>query len=200
VLWQITSIIFQVLLLGLLPRGELSPVCAGLSCVAVQVRSLILEVEDEPELDAGVGEGEADLIAYRESDCLFYERVLVAVKDAPDLVVSAPAFLCCFACLGALCFHGSLDKLQWAAPERIYRDIDPIAVSPVPVSEVLLFCAFSLDEREQLKSECGPGNASSRRPYPFAPVHGWSPEVVRSAAASNSWRERIGVAPYRPAR
>jgi hypothetical protein len=74
------------------PRGEhLGATEEGLGprlgFVPLEVGRLVLEMQEEPELQARVRHGEVDAVARCEVDGLGEVRVLVPVKDTPDLVV-----------------------------------------------------------------------------------------------------------------
>lgn len=58
-----------------------------LSLVSTDVGRLILEVEDEPKLDAGIGNGQMDAVVFRLLDGLSHVRMCIDIKHAPDLVV-----------------------------------------------------------------------------------------------------------------
>lgn len=121
--------------------------------------------------------------------------VLVTVEDTPNLVVGAPAALACVASFASLRFNGSFDELQGAAPKGVDLDSYSVAVLAAPVCEVQVFGAKALDEREQIEQNCGSGGPPPRWPACPSSAQLRSPYVMSSAEASNSWRDRIGVAP-----
>lgn len=57
--------------------------------MSTEVGSLILEVKDEPQLDARIGNGQADAIGFSLLDGLSHIRVRINVEHAPDLVVGS---------------------------------------------------------------------------------------------------------------
>jgi len=112
--------------------------------------------------------------------------VLITVEDAPNLVVGTPTPSPRFASLGSLRFDCSLDELQRTAPIGIDLDQYSAAVLAAPICEVLLLGTKTLDEREQIEQDCslrGPSLRWSARPS-LAQLG--SPDVMRSAEASNS--------------
>jgi hypothetical protein len=152
-------------------------------------------MKDEPELNAGVRNGQVDAVAVCEGDGLGEVGMFVAVEDAPDLIVGAPPAFACVASLDPLCPNGFLDELHGRAPKVI--DLDPysVAVPAAPVSEVRVLGTKALYEHEQLGQNCGLGGPPPRWPACASPTQLRSPDVMSSAEASNSWRDRIGVAP-----
>ena len=60
---------------------------SGLSFVSADVGGLILKVEDEPQFDAGIGNGQADPIVFRLLDGFSNVQMRIDVKYTPDLVV-----------------------------------------------------------------------------------------------------------------
>src|SRR6266566_6824374 len=86
-----------------------------LRCLALQVCGPVLEVEDEPELEARIRDGEVEAVPVCKGDGLGEVRMLVTVEHAPDLVVGAPVSLPRAASLGSLRLNCSLDELQRAA-------------------------------------------------------------------------------------
>lgn len=90
--------------------------------------------------------------------------------------------------------HRSLDQLERAGAVGIDSDAHLVSVAAMPVDEVHLLGLEAFHEDEQFPAEGGRRHAATRRPVP-APAHVRSPEPMSSAAASNSWRDRIGVAP-----
>src|SRR5712691_9235958 len=156
---------------------------------------LILEMKDEPELKAWVRDGEVDAVQVRKCEGLIEARVLVTVEDAPDLAVSSPTSLPRVASLGSLCPNRSLDELKGGASKGV--DLDPysIAAPAVPVCEIHILSTKTLDEHEQLEPNRSRRGTPSRRPARLAAAQLRSPDVMSSAVTSNSWRDRIGVAP-----
>ena len=63
-----------------------------LGVVAHDKGSLVSEVQQEPQLDAGVRDGEPDVVLLGETQGLIELGVLIAIKDAPNLVMGAPSF------------------------------------------------------------------------------------------------------------
>ena len=59
-----------------------------LSLVSADVGGLILEVEDEPQFNAGIGNGQADPIVFRFLDSLPHVRMRIDIEYAPDLIMS----------------------------------------------------------------------------------------------------------------
>ena len=64
--------------------------CATLDRMSINVRRLILEVQNQPELDAWIGECEMDPVAPRKGTSFVKVRMVVAVEDTPGLIVGAP--------------------------------------------------------------------------------------------------------------
>lgn len=59
-----------------------------LGLMSADVGGLILEVEDEPQFNAGIGNGQADPIVFRFLDSLPHVRMRIHIEYAPDLVMS----------------------------------------------------------------------------------------------------------------
>jgi len=115
-----------------------------------EVTGLILEVQDEPEFEARVRDGQVDAVAVSEFEGLGEVRVLVAIENAPDLVVRSATAFPGVTSFGALCFHRMFHELQRTASVRVDGQEDPIAVPAVPVNEIKLLSATTLDEDEEL--------------------------------------------------
>ena len=76
----------------------------------------------------------------------------------------------------------------------------PIAIKTSPPNEVRLLRALTFDKYKKFKADSRARHALPGRTSLARTVQLRSPEVMKSAAASNSWRDRMGVAPYLPAR
>jgi hypothetical protein len=124
--------------------------------LALQVRGLVLEMKDEPELEARVRYGQIDVVPVREVDGSGEVGVLVAIEDAPYLVVGPPAPSPRVASFGPLGLNCSLDELQGAA--SIGVDLSPYSVTVLaaPIREIELLGTKALYEHEQIEQNCGP--------------------------------------------
>jgi hypothetical protein len=154
--------------------------------LALYVRGVVLEMEDEPELNARVRDSQIDVVPVGKVDSPSEVGVLITVEDAPDLVMGAPAPSPRFASLGSLRLDCSLDELQGAAAKGIDLDQYLIAVLAAPICEVLLLGTKALDECEQIEQNCGFRGPSLRWPARPSLAQLGSPDVMSSAEASNS--------------
>jgi hypothetical protein len=131
----------------------------------------------------------------RQSDGRGEVRVFVTVEDAPDLIVRPTTTLSRIARFDSLCLDCLLYELQGTALIAIDGHEHSITVSAVPVDKVRPFGAKALSEHKEI----APNGRSRRTPSRWS-AHGAagqlrSPEEMSSAVSSNSWRDRIGVAP-----
>ena len=122
--------------------------------LTLQVLCLVLEMKDEPELKAGIRDGQVDAVPVREVDGPCEVGVLVTVEDTPDLVVGAAAPFPRVASFISLRLNCSLDELQGAASMRVDLDQYSVAVLTAPIREVQLLGAKALDEHEQIQQNC----------------------------------------------
>ncbi len=166
-----------------------------LGIVAMDERRLVLKVQEEPEFKARVRNSQMDAVMVGQFDGLAEVGVLIAVEDAPDLVVRPASSPSGVLRLGPSCSDSSLDKLKGPASVGIDGDAHAVAVTSMPVDEVHLLGSKAFDERQQFEPAGRVRHPPSGRPAPPVATQLRSPEVMRSAVASNSWRERIGVAP-----
>jgi hypothetical protein len=154
--------------------------------LALYVRGVVLEMEDEPELNARIRNSQINVVPVSEVDGPSEVRVLITVEDAPDLVMGAPAPSPRFASLSSLCLDCSLDELQRSAPIGIDLDQYSVAVLAAPICEVLLLGTKALDEYEQIEQDCGLRRASLWWPARPSLAQLGSPDVMSAAEASNS--------------
>lgn len=166
----------------------------------VEVGRLILEMEDEPQLDAGVRDCELDPVAPRQVNCLLEVRVIIDIEDAPDLVVRPPPRTASLQSVSALSSYRLLDELERAAMITSDRDQGSLSAPLRPVGDIPLLGSFSFDEDQEFPSDGVSGNAPPRWTTGSPWAQERLPDVISSVTAANSWRERIGVAPYLPAR
>jgi hypothetical protein len=85
--------------------------------------------------------------------------------------------------------------MNQSASERIYLNPYSAAVLAAPVCEVQIFSTQALDEHEQIGQHRGLRRPPSGWATSLAAAQLRSPDVMSSAEASNSWCDRIGVAP-----
>ncbi len=125
--------------------------------------------------------------------------VLVTIEHAPYLVVGPPASLPSVPGFDSPRLYGSLDELKRGATVVVYLDPYAVAVLAAPICQVDFLGTKTLNEHEQLGQQSGFRGAPVRAARP-AVVQLRSPDVMSSAETSNSRCDRIGAAPYRPAR
>lgn len=122
--------------------------------------------------------------------------MIIAVEDAPYLIMSASATPLDFASLVLLVLDGPLHQLERAGGIRIDRYVDTIAMTAVPLSQVCLLGPQSFTEDVQLETDCSGRTASDRWPGASTlTAQPPTPAVMLSAIAANCCFERMGVAP-----
>jgi len=173
---------------------------APLRCVAFQIGGMVFEMEDKPEFKARVRDGQVDAMLLCEVDGLGEIGVLVTIEHAPYLVVGSPAPLPLVPGFDSLRLYCSFDELQRTATVVVYLDPHAVTVLAVPIGQIDFLSSKTLNEHEQLRQQCGLRGAPSRWAARPAVTQLRSPDVMSSAETSNSRCDRIGVAPYRPAR
>jgi hypothetical protein len=104
-----------------------------LCIVTMDKCSLVLKVQEEPELNTWVGDGEADPMNAGAAKGISKGRVLIAIEYAPNLIMGAASSPLGIVSLRLLCFDGMLDQLERSAPKRVncYGHHVPIAAMPV---------------------------------------------------------------------
>jgi hypothetical protein len=107
-----------------------------LNLAPVQVSGLILEVKQEPQLDAWITDRDADLRHSGELQCPVHVGMLVDVEHTPVLVIGIP-----LSALGGTEISGSLggsrlDELQRRPMKLIDYDDHTLPVRPVPVRQI----------------------------------------------------------------
>lgn len=157
--------------------------------VAIYVCGLVGEMQDEPKLDARVGDSEVNVVGFGEIDCLTEERVLVDIEYTPDLIVGTPLAASLGLLLGIFGLNGPLDECKGSAMEFMNLDVDSSAKPSVPVLEVVLLGDLTLGKDKQL-APARPGRDRSARPSHYS-----SESPTGSAICSRRRRERIGVPP-----
>jgi hypothetical protein len=98
-----------------------------LRLAGIEEGRLILEMENQPQLEAGVRDGETDIVLSGQPNGCVEVRVVLRpfdIEDAPALVD-----LVIFASL-----HGALDQREWHSPARIDLDADRSVVTDAPGS------------------------------------------------------------------
>jgi len=170
-----------------------------LSGVTVDVGRLILEVDDEPQLDARIRHHDLDSVRTGELDGVCNVGMLINIEHAPNGGI-APAPAPVGLALGlALRCHCTLDESEGRPTTGIDGDKYVVSKKATQRQEVAVLRLRTLHQDENL----GPRGIlpSPLRPTGSSPrTHRPPEEVMRSAAAANCCAERIGVAPYRPAR
>lgn len=173
------------------------PLCPPLDVMTVDVRRAVLEMEQEPQFKAGVGDRQTDGMPTRQGDRIRQPRVLVHVEDAPDLIMGTASSAPGVPFRPALCFDGVLHELERCAAKGVDRYQHPIPMSSSPVREIAIFGRETLHEDEKLQTlsrRCRPPRR--RRAFPQrGPT-----DATSRAVSANCCSERMGVAPYRPAR
>ena len=132
-----------------LPAAE-QRLTSTLRRIAVQERGLILKVEIEPELNAGVGDHDADAVHPRQIHRLRDAQMLIPIEDAPDLVVrlaAPPTRFPQFILLGG---DRCLDQLEWTTVEVAHRHEHGITKLASPVEEIAGLGPYALGEYEEL--------------------------------------------------
>jgi hypothetical protein len=157
---------------------------AILGSVASDPGRLVFEVQDEPQLEAGVRYCYADAVGSGQRNRLGDIRVFVDIEHAPNLVVGAispPPFL-----LGLLphARYCVLDELKRTSTKWVHSYDYLRPVTTVPVDEVPLLGLAALHEDEQLSADRVARDCASRASR--SRTHEPSPTVISSATASNS--------------
>ncbi len=124
--------------------------------------------------------------------------MLVSIEDTPHLIVRTATPARRIPGFSSLGLDGPVHERKRRAVEAIDSDQHGIAVGAPPVDEVAILGSLALGENEQLALRLS--NPSAAEFSPGDPGGQLSPAVIRDAAATNSSCERMGVAPYRPAR
>lgn len=168
---------------------------AVLGDLAIDPGSLILEVQDEPQLETRVGDRKLDVVVATQGDRLSDVRMLVDVEHAPDLVERPTATSAGVPLVALPPLDRSFYELKRAAAERIDRDKYSFAELPMPVGDVELFRSQALNEGENLATRRLAWTASPRWTTTRSRCHPRLPALISSAAAVNSCSERMGVAP-----
>ena len=182
---------------GVLPQFQVVR-CLPLSIVTVDGRVLVLKVKQEPEFYTWVRDADVDAGGRGELQRPGHVGMLIDIKDAPVFAISVTA-----AAPRRLEIsrapHGSLlDERQRRSVEVVNGDDDPLSVRPAPVREVDRLGLLAFCEDKDRMSLGRIGDSSLRLTAAFG-AHPGLP-VALSATSANSSAERIGVAPYLPAR
>ena len=152
------------------------------------VRSLVPEVQKEPEFNARIRDREADLVALCHVDRLGHPTVLVDVEYAPILIgqLAPPTIL-------TLLSHSLFDESPRAAVEGVEHDPHTLPVQLEPVPEVLDLRLLPLGEDMQLRATCVASGLGSTGPTPARRAH--CSACTSSAATPKSPSDRMGLAP-----
>lgn len=122
----------------------------------------MFKVKDEPQLDAGAGNGDVDVVGHGTSDGVVQARVEVFVKDAPDFVPRCATSPSCFLFRLALRAYREVDQRCGNSTLRSDTDSDGCAVKPAPIDEVLLLRSLPFDVNQQLRPDGGARRRSFR--------------------------------------
>ena len=162
-------------------------------------RCPILEVDEEPQFDAWVGDCDLDLVAAGLVDRCRDIGVLVDIEHAPVLV-RRPG---CRAALSPpgrglplLPGCGPVDERCGHAVEVVHDHAHACPMFPVPVVDVVDFRFASFGENDDHRQVVG----LTRRPFSAWDSTQPTSVATSSAALSNPPEMRIGVAPYQPSR
>lgn len=82
----------------------------SLGVASLKMRCLVIEVQDEPQLDAGVRYDHADPVGLRLVERLGHIGVLIDIEHAPDLVMGAAAPPALIPGIAPLCLDRSIDE------------------------------------------------------------------------------------------
>ena len=171
---------------------------SSLRGMPVDEGGLVLEVKDEPQFDARVGDDDLDAVRGGQGEGTRDVRVLIHVERAPDVAVRTATTASRLAFRGTLGLNGTLDQCEWCTAAGVHRDQNVVAQLASQRQEVSVLRLLALNEDEDLWTS-GLLAPSTWRTRPSPRTHRLV-DVMRSAAAANCCAERIGVAPYRPAR
>jgi hypothetical protein len=164
-----------------------------LGFVAIEVSSLVAEVEDEPQLDAWVGDDDADPVRGCLVERLGPVRMFISVEYAPDFVVCFSLASRLSSRLDVFRLGGVVDELQRAAMEVVDCHDNRIPERTPPIDEVPVLGLLALAENQEFTS-CQRRTCAAEMP-PRLSRRQLSPAVMNSAAAANSSWDRIGIAP-----
>ncbi len=176
-----------------LSRCQAAGIAQFLHLVAIDIRLLISNMKDQPQLETRIGIRNSDSMVRRETSRVRYIGVVIPVEGAPDLVVSRWLSSRASSVLVLPCYR-PLDQGEWCAVKRIDDHIDPVATFSGPTRDVRTLCYLAFGEDE---------NRSSLGAERYSPAWGrWSfrHASASTAARSNSPMSRTGTAPYRPCR
>lgn len=169
--------------------------CIALSVSSIDEGGLLSEVQHEPELEAGVRNGEVNPVLLSELDRTLQVRMLVDIEHTPDIVVGTAAAALLVGSLLLLGRNGVFDELERAAAKLGDTDVGTVSMASGPMDDVVLLGSCPFDEDQEV--DCN-GSVASLSPRPTTratATQSRSPALMRPAAASNSPRDRIGVAP-----
>jgi len=124
---------------------------------------LVLEVQDEPQLQARIGYGEMYLMPSGEIQRSVHIRVLVYVEYAPDLVVIPPSTPPLLASFLSLTICRMLDKRCRNTSEAIDDHDHVTTISARPIHYVPLFGPLTLYKHKDLAAS-SPLRCTSYRP------------------------------------
>jgi len=170
----------------------------ALRVCAVDYCGLILEVQDEPQFYARVGNRNADPRCGGKFQRSVNVGMLIDVEYTPIIAVCVTASSTGCTKIDSTPSSGRFDKLQRSAVKFIDGDDNALTENTTPVRQVDRLCLQTFSEDQD-----GPALSGARRPPLWLTaallVHSRSPTAL-SATSANSSRARIGVAPYLPAR
>ena len=89
----------------------------ALSIPSFEMGCLVCEVKDEPQLDAWVGQGDADFVGRCFVECSGDIGVLVLIEDTPHLIVCTTASAPLFQLVRTLRIDCAVDEWEWRAVE-----------------------------------------------------------------------------------
>jgi hypothetical protein len=138
--------------------------------MSLDVCGLVAEVKNKPQLKTRIREREPDAVRLSQLKRLWDARMLVAIEDAPKLIVCTSTLPLRIASFALLCINRLLDHLKRRDARRIYLDVHPLAVASMPIFDVLIF-RLALHEDEKLKPDGSARCTSLRRPTWYAPSH-----------------------------
>lgn len=155
-----------------------------LSLPPLEVRGLIRKVQNEPQLDARIGDRDRDAVGCRLLESALEVWMFITIKDAPNLVVClafTSALLSRFAALG---FDRAINELERSSMKGIDGDDRGVSELAAPIDEVTVLRTFALGENQELTSADRASRAAGRAGR--RPRCQCSPAVIISAAAANS--------------
>jgi hypothetical protein len=111
---------------------------------------LVFEVQDEPQLQARVGNGETYFVPTSEVEHSIQIQMLVDIEHAPNLVVIAAPTAPLVAFLLTLTINSALDERCRNTSKRIDNHDHIASISACPIHEVPLFRPLSFHEHKDL--------------------------------------------------